>query len=120
MENTFIEQPKRLFTFETFYQSDDETWPDQQKDNDKDKDIWRTPSKSDPVSFETFDQSNEMTNKQDNDFWKKNTQRTTLEIWDCWGTFYISDNWEQQSQRAYFQKEWQETAFAAPPIINIM
>ena len=25
-------------TFETFDQSDEETWPDQQKDNDKDKD----------------------------------------------------------------------------------
>ena len=27
----------RLVTFETFDQSDEETWPDQQKDNDKDK-----------------------------------------------------------------------------------
>ena len=47
-------------TFETFDQSDEETWPDQQKDNDKDKYkdndndndndnnkyIWGTPSKS--------------------------------------------------------------------------
>ena len=31
------EWPKRLVTFETFDQSDEETWPDQQKDNDKDK-----------------------------------------------------------------------------------
>ena len=27
----------RLVTFETFDQSDEETWPDQEKDNDKDK-----------------------------------------------------------------------------------
>ena len=27
----------RLVTFETFDQSDEETWPDQKKDNDKDK-----------------------------------------------------------------------------------
>ena len=31
------EWPKRLVTFETFDQSDKETWPDQKKDNDKDK-----------------------------------------------------------------------------------
>ena len=45
-------------TFETFDQSDEGTWPDQKKDNDKDKYkdedndkdkyILRTPSKSDP------------------------------------------------------------------------
>ena len=29
--------PQRLVTFETFDQSDEETWPDQKKDNDKDK-----------------------------------------------------------------------------------
>ena len=27
---------ERLLTFETFDQSDEETWPDQEKDNDKD------------------------------------------------------------------------------------
>ena len=31
------EWPERLVTFETFDQSDEETWPDQKKDNDKDK-----------------------------------------------------------------------------------
>ena len=37
-------------TLETFDQGDEETRPDQQKDNEKDNviDIWRTPSKSDP------------------------------------------------------------------------
>ena len=58
MMNTFRafkERPLRLFTFETFDQSGEETRPDQQKYNDKDKDIdnyndkyiWRTLSKSD-------------------------------------------------------------------------
>ena len=57
MTNTFRafkERPLRLFTFETFDQSGEETRPDQQKYNDKDKDIdnyndkyiWRTLSKS--------------------------------------------------------------------------
>ena len=31
------ERPQRLVTFKTYDQSDDETWPDQQKCNDKDK-----------------------------------------------------------------------------------
>ena len=31
-------QQQRLVTFETFDQSDEETWPDQIKNNDKDKD----------------------------------------------------------------------------------
>ena len=37
LENTFKEQSFRLLTFETFDQSDEETWPDQQKDNNEDK-----------------------------------------------------------------------------------
>ena len=37
LENTFKEQPQRLVTFETFDQSDEGTWPDQQKDDDNDK-----------------------------------------------------------------------------------
>ena len=36
-ENTFKEQSLRLLTFETFDQSDEKTWLDQQKDNDEDK-----------------------------------------------------------------------------------
>ena len=31
------EMPQTPVTFEIFVQSDEETWPDQQKDNDKDK-----------------------------------------------------------------------------------
>ena len=33
----FKEQYLRLLNFETLNQSDEETWPDQQKDNDEDK-----------------------------------------------------------------------------------
>ena len=36
LENTFKGQSLRLLTFETFDQSDEKTWPDQQKDNDED------------------------------------------------------------------------------------
>ena len=36
-ESTFKEQYLRLLNFETFDQSDEETWPDQQKDNNEDK-----------------------------------------------------------------------------------
>ena len=56
--------PRDFMTFETFDQRDDETRPDQQKENDKDKDndkdIQRTPSKSDPRDF-VFDQRDEET-----------------------------------------------------------
>ena len=37
LESAFKERSYRLVTFETFDQGDEETWPDQQKDNDKDK-----------------------------------------------------------------------------------
>ena len=42
LENTFKEQSLRLLNFETFDQSDEKTWPDQQKkkhekNNDDDK-----------------------------------------------------------------------------------
>ena len=52
MTNTFRafkERSLRLFTFETFDQSGEETRPDQQKYNDKDNDkyIKRTPTESD-------------------------------------------------------------------------
>ena len=41
MTNTFRafnERSLRLLTFETFDQSDEKTWPDQQKNNEKDND----------------------------------------------------------------------------------
>ena len=40
LENTFKERSLRLVTFDTFDQSDEETqtWPDQQKEKDKDND----------------------------------------------------------------------------------
>ena len=36
-KNTTNERPQRLVSFETFDQSDEKTWPDPKKDNDKDK-----------------------------------------------------------------------------------
>ena len=48
LESTFKEQPYRLVTFETFDQSDEETWPDQQKYNDKYKDNDRDSDKDNP------------------------------------------------------------------------
>ena len=41
LENTFKEQSLRLLTFETFDQSDEKTWPGQQKYNDEDKDKYK-------------------------------------------------------------------------------
>ena len=49
LEKTQKERPKRHVTIETFDQSDEETWPDQQKDNNKDKD-----NDKDIVTFETL------------------------------------------------------------------
>ena len=79
-------------TFETFDQSDEETWPDQKKDNDKDKDkdkdkdndkdkdILRTPPK---ILTKT------------NTFWE-HLLRAILETCDIWDTDYNSDNWEPE------------------------
>ena len=66
MMNTFRafkERPLRLFTFETFDQSDEKTWPDQQKHNDKDKYKDKDNVKYSLIllAFETFDQSYEKT-----------------------------------------------------------
>ena len=41
LENTFKEPSLRLLTFETFDQSDEKTWPDQQKVNEEDKDKYK-------------------------------------------------------------------------------
>ena len=64
LESTFKEQSYRFVTFETFDQGVEEGWPDQKKDNDKDryedkykdndKDIHRAPSKSDPRDLWPF------------------------------------------------------------------
>ena len=44
MTNTFKEHLQRAI-FETFDQSDEKTWPDQQKDNNKDEDIYNDDEK---------------------------------------------------------------------------
>ena len=68
-------------TLQTCNQSDEETWPDQQKDNDKYNDILRTSSKSNPWDFWAWDiWSGDiawLTNYKDNFCW---------EIFGFWGT----------------------------------
>ena len=54
-------------TFETFDQSDEGTWPYQQKDNDKDKYILKTPSKSDPDQQKDNDENNDKDKDNDKD-----------------------------------------------------
>ena len=111
-------------TFDTFDQSDEETWPDQQKDNDKgkhkdkdnakDKYIKWAPSKSDPRDLwplrhlirvmrrhdltktkkMTKTNTKTMTNTNTNTF-REHLQRANLVTCDMWDTDYISDNWEQ-------------------------
>ena len=67
-------------TFETFDQSDEETWPDQQKDNDKDK---------------YKDKDSDKDNDKDNTF-REHLHRENLDTWDRWDTDYIPDNWEPE------------------------
>ena len=64
-------------TFETFDQSDEENWPDQQRDNDTDK----------------YDEKKTMTIEE-------HPQRTILGTCNLLDTDYISDNWEQQTQHS--------------------
>ena len=72
----------RLVTLETFDQSDEGTWPDQQKDNDKDN---------------HKDKDNEK--DIDNDNWRTSSKNNPRDLWalslNVWDTDYISDNWEQ-------------------------
>ena len=95
LENTFKEQSQRLVTLETFDQSDEGTWPDQQKDNDKDKCkgndkdkckendkdkyIYGTPSKSDTrdlrplrnwIRVMTYNKNNDKDKDKDKDNYK--------------------------------------------------
>ena len=109
LESDFKEQPQRLVTFETFDQSDDLTWPDQQKnndknkyedrDNDKDKYIWRTPSKCDPRDLWPLRhlirmRGHDLTNKT---MTKTKTKTKTIpETCDIWDTNYNYDNWEPE------------------------
>ena len=51
LKNTTTEHSEILVNLVTCYQSGGETLPNQQKDKDKDKDIWRTSSKNGPRDF---------------------------------------------------------------------
>ena len=46
LDSTLKERPQRLVTIDTFDQSDEETLPDQQKDNDRDKDNEKHPQRT--------------------------------------------------------------------------
>ena len=92
LKNTFKEQSLRLLTFETFDQSDEKTWADQQKDNDEDKDNDKH-IKGAPSIFRTFD------------------------LWDIWSEWWENMTWptkRQQQRRRQIQWQWQihfENAF---------
>ena len=45
LKKIFNEQSLRFLAFETFDQSDENTWPDQQKDNNKDEDKYNDDDK---------------------------------------------------------------------------
>ena len=110
-------------TFEIFDQSDEETWPDQKKDNDKYKDkhndkdkhnikdkyISRAHSKSDPRDLWALRhlirvmRGHDLTKR--NTMTKANTKTKTItktmtktipETCDIWDTNYNSDNWEPE------------------------
>ena len=95
--------PKDLFvSFDTFYQSDEGTWPDQQKGNDKDKDkgtdkdkdIFRPPStKSDP-----------------RDLWPwRQMIKAILVTCDIWDTDYNYGNWESVFMIIFVTLQWRVT-----------
>ena len=105
----------RLLTFETFDQSDEKTWPDQQKDNDEDKykrqRQWQIHLENTfkeqsliLLTFETFDQGDEKTwpdqqkdndedkhndNDKDNDKYIKRAPSKS-NIWDFWTLRHLS------------------------------
>ena len=68
-------------TFETFDQSDEETWPDQRKDNDKDKDNDNDKNKANDKAF------------------KEHPQRVILETcdpWDIWSKWQGDMTWNSE------------------------
>ena len=102
----------RLLTFETFDQSDEKTWPDQQKDNGEDKykrqRQWQIHLENTfkerslkLLTFETFDQSDEkhnLTNKKTTtktntktmtNTFREHLQRAMFETFYLWDTFAI-------------------------------
>ena len=74
-ESTLTERSQRLVFFETFDQSDEDTWPDQKKET-----MTKTNTKT-MIKTKTF---------------KEHIQRAILVTCDIWDTDYISDNWEPE------------------------
>ena len=102
LENTFKEQSLTLLTFETFDQSDEKTWPDQQKDNDEDKykrqRQWQIHLENTfkeqslrLLTFETFDQGDEKTwpdQQKDNDEDKHyDNDKDNDKYWNTWNSW---------------------------------
>ena len=89
-----------------------ETWPDQQKD--KDKEIYRTPSKSDPRDLWPLRhlirmmRGHDLTDKKTK---TKTNTKTTLETCDIWDTDYISDNSNIHSDPLINRAMWQQSQF---------
>ena len=96
LEDTFKEQSWRLLTFETFDQSDEETWPDQKKTMTKAKAKTKT---------KTVTKTNT---------YREHLQRAILEtcdlwnIWsEWWGDMTISDNFDNSENFKNFWQLWQ-------------
>ena len=109
LHNT-TEWPQRLVTFETFVQSDEKTWHDQKKvdkdkykENDKVKNIQRTPSKSNPRDlwplrhlFRVM-RRHDMTKKNYKDkYIREHPKGAIIGTCDIWDTDYNSDKWEPE------------------------
>ena len=93
-------------TFDTFDQIDEDIWPDK-KDNDKYKYILRAPPKINPSDKETWpDQKKDNDKDKDNDKYKyilrappKSDPNSDKDKWlscDIWHSDYNYDNWEPE------------------------
>ena len=88
----------RLVAFETLDQSDEETWPDQQKDKDKDKEWWGDMTWPKLTITMTF---------------REHPQRAILEtcdLWDIWSEWWGDMTWPKKRQRQWQiqrQRQWQ-------------
>jgi len=87
LENTFRERSKRLVTFQTFDQSDEETWPDQKKRRTKTNTKTKTMTKTNTI--------------------REPCQRAILEtcdLWDIWSEWWEDLTWPKKWLR---QRQWQ-------------
>ena len=136
VKNTTREHSERIVTLLTFDQSDEETWPDQQKDNDIDKDkykdkdkdkyIKRTPSKSDSRDLWPLRhlirvmRGHDLTNKKTmtktkiitktktmTNTFRKHPQRVIVDTFDPWDIWCEWWGDITWSTKRQWQKQWQ-------------